>query len=149
MPVGQGSSAAIIHCNHNNRLKRNPDVMVHGYMYICANKDITMYDETLSKYHNGRNSKKCQSMKMFPGLHTTTSWNVHALLEIHWSHGSSFVGAGDEISMIFSKSKDEVWSQYKHLNDAKKLNNAKIDPLCHGSWVLLKWWEPVRCRYHW
>jgi hypothetical protein len=75
----------------------------------------------------------------FSQLHTTASWNMCALLENNRTHASSFVGVGDEVSMIFSNSKDEPWSQYKHLHASGKFENAIEDTRCHRSRVLFKW----------
>jgi len=34
--------------------------------------------------------------------------------------------------MIFSHSKDEAWSQHKHLHDLDNFKNTSIDFTCHG-----------------
>src|SRR6266481_4203937 len=62
-----------------------------------------------------------------------------ALLENNRTRASSFVGVGEEVSVIFSNSKDEPWSQYKHLHNSGKIENAKNDSRLHRSRVLLKW----------
>jgi len=35
--------------------------------------------------------------------------------------------------MIFSHSKDEAWSQHKHLHDLDNFKDTYIDFTCHGS----------------
>ena len=65
------------------------------------------------------------------------------------SHANSFIGVGDEVSIIVSNSKDEAWSQYEHLHDfGRWIHKASKYLKCQWSRVLLKWRGLVRCRYH-
>ena len=71
--------------------------------------------------------------KAFPALHPTTSCNLYAFLESDWNHPSSFIGVGYEPRVIFSNSKDEAWSQHKHLHGLDNLKNTCIDFICNGT----------------
>jgi len=63
---------------------------------------------------------------------------MDALLESNCRHGSSCLGVGHELSMIFSKAKNEAWSQYKYLQGNDELKEAKINITSHGKLVLKK-----------
>jgi hypothetical protein len=63
----------------------------------------------------------------FPALYATASCNVYALLESNRSHGNSFVRVCHELCMIFSKSKDEAWSQHVNLHHYGYGRNTIID----------------------
>jgi hypothetical protein len=56
---------------------------------------------------------------------------VSALIEIHSSDASPFVRAFHELSVIFSKAKDETWSQHKHLHSLGNFANTVIKTDSH------------------
>jgi len=47
-----------------------------------------------------------------------------AFLEDNRIHASFCVGSGQELSVVFSNTKDEAWSQYKYLHAKENLRST-------------------------
>jgi hypothetical protein len=61
-------------------------------------------------------------------LHITNSGRSrYTFLECNCSHRGNFVRLGCNSSEIFWNTKDEAWSQHKHLHEGDKSKNTNID----------------------
>jgi hypothetical protein len=57
---------------------------------------------------------------------------MDALLKNNGGHSGCCIGVGYELSMIFSNTEDQAWSQYKQLHEMEYLIETEINLTIQG-----------------
>lgn len=111
-------------------------------------RDITRTKLVHSAFLSVQRPDECEFYWTSSVLHTHmhASWYMHTVLKSNWNHAcsGSCIGIDRELSVVFSSTEDQAWSQYSRLHNEGCFKKIKIHQRCWGIWAL---WEMVKHNY--